>query len=73
MHRCGGTPILIPVESKTALILGGGGITGGVYELGVLSALDDGMDVSLDRISTDRFLEFAARAKSGRRYAMKLR
>jgi hypothetical protein len=29
------------VESKTALILGGGGITGGVYELGVLSALDD--------------------------------
>jgi hypothetical protein len=32
-----------------------------------------GMEVSLDRISTDRFLEFAARAKSGRRYAMKLR
>jgi hypothetical protein len=31
------------------------------------------MDVSLDRISTDRFLEFAARAKSGRHYAMKLR
>jgi hypothetical protein len=29
------------VESKAALILGGGGITGGVYELGVLSALDD--------------------------------
>ena len=41
MHRRGGTPILIPVESKAALILGGGGITGGVYELGVLSALDD--------------------------------
>jgi predicted acylesterase/phospholipase RssA len=29
------------VKSKAALILGGGGITGGVYELGVLSALDD--------------------------------
>ena len=31
----------LTVESKAALILGGGGITGGVYELGVLSALDD--------------------------------
>ncbi len=31
-----------------------------------------GMEVSLDRISTDRFLEFAAQAKSGRRFAMKL-
>lgn len=41
MHRRGGTPILIPVESKAALILAGGGITGGIYELGVLSALDD--------------------------------
>ncbi|MBI5419783.1 MAG: patatin-like phospholipase family protein [Deltaproteobacteria bacterium] len=29
------------MEDKAALILGGGGITGGVYELGVLSALDD--------------------------------
>jgi hypothetical protein len=29
------------VEGKAALILGGGGITGGMYELGVLSALDD--------------------------------
>ncbi len=29
------------MEGKAALILGGGGITGGVYELGVLSALDD--------------------------------
>jgi len=26
------------VETKTALILGGGGITGGMYELGALSA-----------------------------------
>jgi hypothetical protein len=29
------------VETKTALILGGGGITGGMYELGALSAMDD--------------------------------
>jgi predicted acylesterase/phospholipase RssA len=29
------------VETKTALILGGGGITGGMYELGALSAIDD--------------------------------
>ncbi|HEY7586089.1 MAG TPA: patatin-like phospholipase family protein [Candidatus Deferrimicrobiaceae bacterium] len=29
------------MEGKAALILGGGGITGGMYELGVLSALDD--------------------------------
>ncbi len=33
--------MLEPVENKAALILGGGGITGGVYELGVLSALED--------------------------------
>jgi len=33
--------MLEPVEKKAALILGGGGITGGVYELGVLSALED--------------------------------
>jgi hypothetical protein len=32
-----------------------------------------GMDVSPDRLATDPFLEFAARAKSGRRYAMKFR
>lgn len=29
------------METKTALVLGGGGITGGMYELGALSALDD--------------------------------
>jgi hypothetical protein len=29
------------VATKTALVLGGGGITGGMYELGALSALDD--------------------------------
>jgi predicted acylesterase/phospholipase RssA len=29
------------VDTKTALVLGGGGITGGMYELGALSALDD--------------------------------
>lgn len=32
-----------------------------------------GMSVSLERISTDRFLEFAARARTRRRFAMKLR
>ena len=40
MHPPGGIPILDGV-TKAALILGGGGITGGVYELGALSALDD--------------------------------
>ena len=29
------------VETKAALVLGGGGITGGMYELGALSAMDD--------------------------------
>jgi predicted acylesterase/phospholipase RssA len=29
------------VDTKTALVLGGGGITGGIYELGALSAMDD--------------------------------
>ena len=29
------------VGTKAALILGGGGITGGMYELGALSAMDD--------------------------------
>ncbi|MCW3050691.1 MAG: patatin-like phospholipase family protein [Solirubrobacterales bacterium] len=29
-----------PVRSKTALVLGGGGFTGGVYEIGALRALD---------------------------------
>ncbi len=33
--------MLDSVDKKAALILGGGGITGGVYELGVLSALED--------------------------------
>src|SRR6187401_2074089 len=28
------------VQSKTALVLGGGGFTGGVYEIGALRALD---------------------------------
>ena len=40
MHLRGGIPILDGV-TKAALILGGGGITGGVYQLGALSALDD--------------------------------
>src|SRR5689334_2630773 len=29
-----------PRRSKTALVLGGGGVTGGVYEIGALRALD---------------------------------
>src|SRR5687767_15702935 len=29
-----------PRQSKTALVLGGGGFTGGVYEIGALRALD---------------------------------
>jgi len=29
------------VDTKAALVLGGGGITGGMYELGALSAMDD--------------------------------
>src|SRR5947199_9395958 len=29
-----------PKRSKTALVLGGGGFTGGVYEIGALRALD---------------------------------
>ena len=29
-----------PARSKTALVLGGGGFTGGVYEIGALRALD---------------------------------
>lgn len=29
------------VETKAALVLGGGGITGGMYELGALAAMDD--------------------------------
>ncbi|HWI74513.1 MAG TPA: hypothetical protein VNT55_21310, partial [Baekduia sp.] len=29
-----------PRKSKTALVLGGGGFTGGVYEIGALRALD---------------------------------
>src|SRR6185437_11132229 len=29
-----------PRRSKTALVLGGGGLTGGVYEIGALRALD---------------------------------
>jgi hypothetical protein len=32
-----------------------------------------GMEVSLDRISVDRFLEFAARARTRRKFGMKIR
>jgi NTE family protein len=34
------TPRRRPARSKTALVLGGGGFTGGVYEMGALRALD---------------------------------
>ena len=34
-------PYALCVGTKAALILGGGGITGGMYELGALSAMDD--------------------------------
>src|SRR5687768_12541501 len=30
----------VPRRSRTALVLGGGGVTGGVYEIGALRALD---------------------------------
>jgi hypothetical protein len=37
----GENPYAFCVGTKAALILGGGGITGGMYELGALSAMDD--------------------------------
>ena len=39
-----------PPRSKTALVLGGGGFTGGVYEIGALRALDL---LSVNRSVTD--------------------
>src|SRR5471032_1098508 len=36
----GARPTRRPRRSKTALVLGGGGFTGGVYEMGALRALD---------------------------------
>jgi predicted acylesterase/phospholipase RssA len=36
----GKTPRRRPRQSRTALVLGGGGVTGGVYEIGALRALD---------------------------------
>jgi NTE family protein len=38
--RAGAKARLPPQRSKTALVLGGGGFTGGVYEIGALRALD---------------------------------
>ena len=112
------------VETKAALVLGGGGITGGMYELGALSAMDDfivsgrtsaesslflygsmifaervhpldygynssvyyfienfdmlrkrfarhGMEVSLERLAADRFLQQAVVPPRRRRFDMK--
>ena len=44
------------VETKTALVLGGGGITGGMYELGALAA--------------DRFLQQAPVPGARRRFGL---
>ncbi|HEY5460778.1 MAG TPA: patatin-like phospholipase family protein, partial [Deferrimonas sp.] len=41
MPEAGEYPYALCVGTKAALILGGGGITGGMYELGALSAMDD--------------------------------
>lgn len=41
MPGAGESLYALGVGTKAALILGGGGITGGMYELGALSALDD--------------------------------
>ncbi len=45
---------------KSALILGGGGITGGVYELGVLTALDEFLVRGKKPIDFDLFLGISA-------------
>src|SRR6476619_707039 len=39
-RTAGAKPKRRPRRSKTALVLGGGGFTGGVYEIGALRALD---------------------------------
>lgn len=41
MPEAGDSLYAFRVGTKSALILGGGGITGGMYELGALSAMDD--------------------------------
>jgi len=41
LPEAGEYPYALCVGTKAALILGGGGITGGMYELGALSAMDD--------------------------------
>ena len=41
---------LTPSKSKTALVLAGGGLTGAVYEIGALRAIDD---LLLDRTVND--------------------
>lgn len=41
MPKAGESLYALCVGTKAALVLGGGGITGGMYELGALSAMDD--------------------------------
>ena len=55
------------VETKTALVLGGGGITGGLRECFARY----GMEVSLERLAADRFLQQAAVPASRRRFGLK--
>ena len=52
----GGSLYAFRVETKTALVLGGGGITGGLREC----FARHGMEVFLERLAADRFLQQAA-------------
>ena len=62
-------PYALRVGTKAALILGGGGITGGMYELGALSARH-GMEVSLERLVADRFLQQTMIPPGRRRFGL---
>ena len=64
------------VETKTALVLGGGGITGGMYELGALLFRTDhpGTDLLMIEPSpaeSSPFLQQAAVSASRRRFGLK--
>ena len=73
------------VDTKTALVLGGGGITGGMYEPGALLFRVDHPDTdllmiepspaessvhTLERLAADRFLQQAAVPPRRRRFGM---